>query len=44
MHGETVKKSSFYSLLHDIFDCCQLDCTDGIVDMRNVNDGLDRVV
>jgi hypothetical protein len=40
----TITNSSLYSLLHDTVDCCQLACTDGIVDQRNVNDKLHCVV
>jgi hypothetical protein len=36
----TVANSYLYSLLHDTVDWCLLACTDGIVDQRNVNDGL----
>jgi hypothetical protein len=40
----TIANSSLYSLLHDTVDRCQLVCTDGIVDQRNVNDKLHCVV
>ena len=40
---EALKESIIVSIC-DTLDCYQLDCTDGIVDLRNINDGLECVV
>ena len=40
----TIANNFLYYFLHDTRDCCQLDCTEGIVDLRNVNIELGCVV
>jgi len=38
---KTIAYSSLYSLVHGTLDCCQLVFTNGIVDLRIVNDELE---
>jgi len=38
----SIANSSLYCSLHDTFDCYQLASTEGFVDLRNINDDLER--